>query len=146
MLMGAYTHNVDAKGRVFIPVKFREELGDNFVITKGGGKRLYAYSMEEWERIERTLKKTPMLTNKPLQNIKSILFGNAYPCELDKQGRVLLPQILREYINVTKEAVVSGAMDRVEICAKENWGVYDENEEDDFDRFINRLDEIQVEI
>ncbi len=144
MLMGAYTHNVDAKGRVFIPVKFREDLGDNFVITKGGGKRLFAYSMEEWERIVKTFKKTPMITNKPLQNIKSILFSNAYPCELDKQGRVLLPQILREYTGIVKEAVVSGVMDRVEICAKENWGSYDE--EDDFDRFIQRLDEGNVEI
>ena len=112
MFMGEYNHSVDAKGRMIVPSKFREQLGNEFVVTKGLDGCLFAYSHEEWQRIEDSLREKP-LTSKDARKFMRFFFAGAANCELDKQGRILLPANLREYAGIDKEVVSVGVFSRV---------------------------------
>ena len=114
MFMGTYEHGLDAKGRVIIPAKLREDLGESFVVTLGLDGCLFAYPMNEWEGF--------------IEKLKRHFLANAAPCELDKQGRALIPAKLREYAGLAKETVFVGVLSKIEIWSKERW---DEN--DDYD-------------
>ncbi len=120
MFMGEYNHAIDAKGRLIIPSKFREGLGDEFVITKGLDGCLYAYPMDEWQAFENKLRTLP-LTNKSARQFSRFFVAGATPCEIDKQGRILLPASLREFAGLEKEIVLAGMLDRVEIWSKSRW-------------------------
>lgn len=120
MFMGEYQHNLDTKGRVIIPAKFREELGDNFVMTRGLDQCLFAYPMEEWKLLEQKLKKLP-LTKKDARRFTRFFFSGAVECEVDKQGRINIPQPLRHYSNLEKECVIIGVSNRIELWAKDAW-------------------------
>lgn len=120
MLIGEYKHVVDAKGRITLPSKFREELGDRFILTKGLDNCLFGYSLKEWAVLEEKLKKLP-LTSKDARAFLRFFFAGACECEVDKQGRVLIPQNLREYANLQKEVFIIGVMTRIEIWSEENW-------------------------
>ena len=120
MFMGEYNHSVDAKGRMIVPSKFREQLGNEFVVTKGLDGCLFAYSHEEWQRIEDSLREKP-LTSKDARKFMRFFFAGAANCELDKQGRILVPQTLREFAGLEKEVVLTGNLDRIEIWSKEKW-------------------------
>lgn len=115
MLIGEYQHNIDLKGRIFIPAKLREDLGESFVIAKSMDTCLSIYSIEEWKAFEAEIKKRPY--NKARKLIK-FYHGNAAPGETDKQGRVVIPQNLREYAKLEKEVTIVGAMDHIEIWDK----------------------------
>ncbi len=95
MLIGEFRHNLDPKGRVTIPSKFREDLS-SFVMTKGLDDCLFLYPSDQWEKIENKLKELPM-TNKAVRSFVRTFFSGAVDCELDKQGRVLIGEHLREY-------------------------------------------------
>ena len=103
MFMGEYNHSVDAKGRLIVPSKFREQLGNEFVVTKGLDGCLFVYSQEEWKRIEESLREKP-LTSKDARKFMRFFFAGAANCEVDKQGRILLPANLREYAGIDKES------------------------------------------
>ena len=120
MLIGEYSHSMDAKGRVFIPAKFREELGETFVVTKGLDGCLFVFSDEEWKAFEIKLKSLP-LTNKNARQFARFFVAGATPCELDKQGRILLPATLREFAGLEKDVVLTGMLNRIEIWSKEKW-------------------------
>ncbi|HLR53492.1 MAG TPA: division/cell wall cluster transcriptional repressor MraZ [Pseudogracilibacillus sp.] len=120
MFMGEYQHNLDTKGRVIIPAKFREELGDNFVMTRGLDQCLFAYPMEEWKLLEQKLKKLP-LTKKDARRFTRFFFSGAVECEVDKQGRINIPQPLRNYSDLEKECVIIGVSNRIELWAKDAW-------------------------
>ncbi|HLQ95380.1 MAG TPA: division/cell wall cluster transcriptional repressor MraZ [Pseudogracilibacillus sp.] len=120
MFMGEYQHNLDTKGRVIIPAKFREELGDNFVMTRGLDQCLFAYPMEEWKLLEQKLKKLP-LTKKDARRFTRFFFSGAVECEVDKQGRINIPQPLRQYSDLEKECVIIGVSNRIELWAKDAW-------------------------
>lgn len=120
MFMGEYSHSVDAKGRLIVPSKFREQLGNEFVVTKGLDKCLFVYSNEEWARIESNLREKP-LTSKDARQFLRFFFAGAASCEVDKQGRILLPANLREYAGIDKEVVSLGVYSRVEIWSKERY-------------------------
>ena len=94
MFMGEYNHTIDAKGRLIIPAKFREPLGEEFVLTRGLDGCLYIYPMDEWEAFEEKLRALP-LTNKDARAFSRFFVAGATTCELDKQGRILVPQTLR---------------------------------------------------
>ncbi len=143
MLIGTYAHNVDAKGRVFMPAKLREELGEQFVVTKGVGKCLFVFSMEEWERFSAKLKDLP-ISNSAAQSFLRMLFANACECNPDKQGRVLIPQRLRDYIGIIKEAVVTGVMTRAEIWSKEGWDAYCETSDSEYEQTLEKLSELGI--
>ena len=132
MFMGEYSHTIDAKGRLIIPSRFREELGDNFVVTKGLDGCLFAYTNEEWKHFEEKLQAIPVSNQKGRRFARYFLAG-ATLCEVDKQGRILLPPVLREYANLQKDVVLVGVLSRVEIWDKDRWqeNTYDEDEMDE---------------
>ena len=101
MFMGEYNHSIDAKGRLIVPSKFREQLGSEFVVTKGLDGCLFVYSHEEWQRIEESLREKP-LTSKDARKFLRFFFAGAATCEVDKQGRINLPANLREYAGIDR--------------------------------------------
>lgn len=123
MFMGEYQHNIDAKGRVFIPARLREDLGELFVLTKGLDGCLFAYPCQEWQALEQKLRSLPF-TKKDARTFVRFFFSGATECELDKQGRVLIPVNLREHAKLVKEAVIIGVSNRVEIWSALEWENY----------------------
>ena len=120
MFMGEYSHTIDTKGRLIIPSKFREELGETFVVTKGLDGCLFVFSDEEWKAFEIKLKSLP-LTNKNARQFARFFVAGATPCELDKQGRILLPATLREFAGIEKDVLLTGMLNRIEMWSKEKW-------------------------
>jgi MraZ protein len=123
MFMSEYQHNIDAKGRLFIPARFREGLGDSFIITKGLDGCLFVYTRDEWSALEQKLKSLPF-TRGDARAFLRFFFSGAAICEVDKQGRALIPANLREYARLEKDVVIIGVSTRVEIWAKEHWEQY----------------------
>lgn len=123
MFYGEYQHTLDPKGRVIIPSKFREGLGENFIVTKGLDNCLFAYSKEEWANLEAKLRALPF-TDKDVRAFVRFFFAGACECEVDKQGRILIPQNLREYGSLDKDIFVIGVSSRVEIWDKSKWDLY----------------------
>ena len=111
--MGTYEHGLDAKGRVIIPAKLREDLGESFVVTLGLDGCLFAYPMNEWEGFIEKLKELP--GTKEARMLQRHFLANAAPCELDKQGRILVPATLREFAGLEKDVVLTGNINRIEI-------------------------------
>ena len=118
MFMGEYNHIIDAKGRLIIPARFRELLGEEFILTKGLDGCLSIYPMDAWEAFETKLRALP-LTNKNARTFTRFFVAGATNCELDRQGRILVPQTLREFAGLEKEVVLTGNLDRTEIWSKE---------------------------
>ena len=118
MLTGEYQHTVDAKGRLNVPARLREELGDRFVVTKGLDGCLFVYSYPEWERILEKLRQLPLFTGR---NLKRFLASGAAEVEVDKQGRILIPPSLRAWAKLEKDVVVAGVIDRAEIWNRAAW-------------------------
>ena len=121
MLIGEYYHNLDAKGRVSIPSKFRDDLGGTFVLSKGLDNCLYAYSTKEWVGFQNELL---ALRGQDAQKVRRFFFSGASECEIDTQGRVVLPPVFREYAGLKKELVIIGVSNRAEIWDKEKWEKY----------------------
>lgn len=120
MFMGEYNHTIDAKGRLIVPSKLRESLGDEFVVTKGLDGCLFVYPKEEWSAFEEKLGALP-LTNSNARKFSRFFLAGAAEVEVDKQGRVLLPGVLREFAGLKKDVVLVGVSRRVEIWSKEKW-------------------------
>lgn len=120
MFIGEYNHTIDAKGRLIIPSKFREVLGDEFVVTKGMDGCLFVFDNPEWQAFEEKLHKLPMIDKGARQFTRFFLAGAA-SVEVDKQGRILLPAVLRDFAGITKDAVLVGVGSRVEIWSKDRW-------------------------
>lgn len=120
MFMGEYNHTIDAKGRVIVPSKFRETLGDAFVVTKGLDGCLFVYDNEEWAAFEEKLKSLP-ITNKDARQFVRFFLAGAADVEVDKQGRILLPGTLRDFAALLKDVVLIGVGSRIEIWSKERW-------------------------
>jgi MraZ protein len=123
MLLGEYQHSLDEKGRLIIPAKFREDLGDNFVITRGLDNCLFAYPLSQWKAIEEKVKELPTSQAETRAFVR-MFFSGAVEAELDKQGRIIIPQQLREHARIDKDVYVIGVSTKVEIWAKEIWGNY----------------------
>ena len=120
MFMGEYNHTIDAKGRLIIPSKFRELLGEEFVLTKGLDGCLSIYPMTEWEAFEKKLSALP-LTNKNARTLTRFFVAGATECELDKQGRILIPSTLREFAGLEKNVMLAGQLGRIDIWDEEKW-------------------------
>lgn len=120
MFMGEYNHTIDAKGRLIVPSKFREALGDTFVVTKGLDGCLFVYDNEEWGIFEEKLKSLP-ITNKEARQFVRFFLAGAAEVEVDKQGRILVPNVLREFAELNKDVVLIGVASRIEIWSKERF-------------------------
>lgn len=118
MLLGQYRHTIDAKGRVIVPAKFREDLGESFILTRGLDNCLSLYSLNEWALLEEKVKAMPMAKSREIQRF---LFGNAFPVELDAQGRIVIPANLKTYAQLLKDVVVVGVSTRAEIWDAALW-------------------------
>lgn len=128
MFIGEYAHSIDAKGRLIMPAKFREELGITFIVTKGLDGCLFVYSKNEWAQLEEKLKTLPF-TSKDARSFNRFFFAGAIECEVDKQGRILISQNLRDYANLSKDVVIIGVSTRIEIWDKEKWDNYCNDED-----------------
>ena len=120
MLIGEYEHSLDVKGRLILPSKIREDMGEKFIITKGLDKCLFGFSQTEWANFEEKLKTLP-LTNKNARDFVRFFLSGAIECEIDKQGRFLITSNLREYAKLEKDTVIIGVGTRIEIWNKEKW-------------------------
>ena len=127
MLIGEYEHSLDTKGRLILPAKIREDIGEKFIITKGLDGCLFGFSKTEWNNFEDKLKTLP-LTNKNARDFVRFFLSGAIEAELDKQGRFLIPSNLREYATLDKEAVITGVGTRIEIWDKTKWKAYNSEE------------------
>ena len=129
MLMGEYHHNIDEKGRIIIPSKFREDLGDKVIVTRGLEDCLFLYSENEWSQIVSKLKSLPF-TKKDARSFTRIYLSGATVCEFDKQGRIKITSPLGSYANLDKECVIIGVNDRLEIWDINKWNsFFDDNRE-----------------
>lgn len=125
MLIGEYEHTIDAKGRLSMPSKLRRDMGEAFIVTKGLDGCLFAFSQDEWKNFETKLKSLP-LSDKNARNFVRFFLAGATECEIDKQGRFLIPSNLRTAANLEKEAVIIGVGTRLEIWNKDAWTSKDE--------------------
>ncbi|WP_071027221.1 division/cell wall cluster transcriptional repressor MraZ [Peptoniphilus raoultii] len=142
MLIGEYYHNLDPKGRITIPSKFREDLTD-FVMTKGLDNCLFLYPKNEWIKIENKLKELPM-TNKAVRSFVRTFFSGATSSTIDKQGRVIIPQNLRDYAEIKDSSVIIGLSNRAEIWAEENWEKYNNEEGLSYEELAEKMSELGI--
>ncbi|WP_020008735.1 division/cell wall cluster transcriptional repressor MraZ [Salinicoccus albus] len=138
MFMGEYKHQLDSKGRMIVPSKFREELSEAFVITRGLDKCLFGYTFDEWARIEEKMKSLP-LTKKDARKFMRLFFSGAAQVEVDKQGRINIPSNLREYAGLKKECTVIGVSGRIEIWDTDEWENFYTESEDNFEDIAEDL-------
>ena len=125
-MIGEYEHSLDVKGRLIMPAKLRQDMGEKFILTKGLDGCLFAFSQEEWLNFETKLKTLP-LSDKNARNFVRFFLSGATECELDKQGRFLIPNNLRKVANLEKEVVIIGVGTRLEIWNKNTWETCDED-------------------
>ena len=125
MLMGEYSHSLDTKGRLIMPAKLRQDIGEKFILTKGLDGCLFAFSQTEWNNFEEKLKNLP-LSDKNARNFVRFFLSRATECEIDKQGRFLIPTNLRTSAKLEKDAIIIGVGTRIEIWNKERWEKCDE--------------------
>ena len=142
MFTGEYNHTIDPKGRLIVPARFREELGEAFWITNGNDGCLNIYPEKAWEAF---LEKLQLLTNteKKRKIVRSFV-SKANNVELDKQGRILIPTALRGYAGLEKDVVLAGAIDKIEVWDKKRWEK--ETDTDDIDVITERLAELGLSI
>lgn len=140
MFMGEFNHSIDAKGRIIIPSKFREDLGEEFVLTLGLDGCLFAYPNSEWEIFVEKLKTLP--GTKEARQLQRYFMAGAAACEVDKQGRILIPAKLRESAGLEKDIVFVGVLNKIEIWSKERWDK--NNDFDDVDDIAERMSEYGI--
>ena len=132
MFMGEYNHTIDAKGRLIVPSKFREQLGDEFVVTKGGWMAVFLCTITPSGKSSKRSYRHSHLPIRMPENSPSFFLAGASACEVDRQGRILLPSVLRDFAGLEKEVVLVGVGSRIEIWNKATWAeknVYDDMEE-----------------
>ena len=127
VLIGEYEHSLDTKGRLIMPSKLREDMGEKFIVTKGLDGCLFGFSKIEWQNFEEKLKTLP-LTNKNARDFVRFFLSGATECEIDKQGRFLIASNLREYATLEKDVVIIGVGTRLEIWNREKWKTYNSSE------------------
>ncbi len=143
MLIGEYRHTLDPKGRVIIPAKFRQELGERFVMTKGLDGCLFVYPLDEWEAVEGKLRKLP-INKKDSRTFERFFFSGAVECEIDSQGRVLVPQNLREYAKINENVMILGVSARLEIWSQESWEDYNNDSEYTYEDIAEKLEDLDL--
>lgn len=143
MFIGEYTHSIDGKNRLFVPTKFQKDLKQGVVVTRGLDSCLFVFSLKSWEQIAEKLKSMP-LTNQNSRAFARLMLAGAMEVKLDKQGRILLPQYLKEFASLNKETVLAGLFDRIEIWNKESWEKYKKQTEKDSNKIAENLTELGI--
>ena len=145
MFIGEYHHTIDEKGRIIIPVKFREELGNNFIITRGIENCLFVYSEENWAKITNKLNSLPF-TKKDARTFNRFFMSGATSVELDKQGRVNISKPLIDYASLIKDCVIIGTGDRLEVWSQESWESFFDSTKDSMSDIAENLFNESVEL
>lgn len=138
MFIGEFHHNIDDKARLIIPSKFRCELGEKFIITRGLDKCLFIYSMNEWENITKKLQTLPF-TKKDARNFSRFFLSGATECEFDKQGRILITSPLVQYANLIQKCVIIGVNERIEVWNEEEFNKFLNDNEEQFSEIAENL-------
>ena len=141
MFIGEYKHNLDSKGRIIIPSKFRDELHSTFVLARGLDSCLTIYSIEQWNKMFEEINKLPT-TKKNARSYVRMLTSTASECTPDNQGRIQIPSFLSKPVNITKECVVIGANNHVEIWDKATWDAYYQDASNNFEEIAENLSEL----
>ena len=145
MLMGEFHHNIDEKGRLIIPSKLREELGENIIVTRGLEDCLFLYSFKEWSLIVSKLKALPF-TKKDARSFTRMFLSGATNAEFDKQGRIKIPAPLLDYASLDKETVIIGVNDRLEIWSKEKWNSFVSDSKEELSSLADHLFDTTFEV
>ena len=143
MFIGEYQHSIDQKGRVAVPAKFRPQLGTGVVVTRGLDHCLFVYTETEWQKLAQKLVALP-LTQANSRAFVRLMLAGAMQVSLDSQGRILLPDYLREYAGLNKEAVIAGLFNRVEIWDKQKWQEYKARTEAESDEIAEKLTDLDI--
>lgn len=143
MFIGEYQHNLDTKGRLAIPVKFREKLAGGAIITRGLDHCLFVFAFKEWETLAQKLIALPLAQSNSRAFVRLMLAG-AMEVEIDKQGRILTPDYLRKYAGLKKQAVIAGLYSRIEIWDSEKWQEYKTKTEGSSDEIAEKLGELGI--
>jgi MraZ protein len=143
MFIGEYSHKIDARGRVNIPSKLREEVDDKFYLTKGLDKCLFLFPEEEWKIFEEKLKILP-LTDRNARAFVRMFFAGAVECIIDKQGRINVPNNLIKHSEINKEVMIIGVGQRIELWSKENWEDYNEPNNISYDEIAEKMAELGI--
>jgi MraZ protein len=143
VFIGEFNHSMDPKGRISMPSKFRDELGETFYITKGLDNCLFVFPLDEWQLFEEKLKALPM-TNKNARAFVRLFFSGASECAFDKQGRILIPQPLRDHAGIDREAVIIGTGTRVEIWSQNGWNGYIDPENIDYNEIAEHMADLGI--
>lgn len=138
MFMGEFKHSIDAKGRLIIPAKFRDQLNGHFVVTRGLDGCLFGYPMAEWQQREEKLRTLP-LTKRDARAFVRFLYSAATECDIDKQGRINIPDTLYSHADLTKKCVIVGVSNRIEIWSEERWQQFTSTTANDFDEIAEDL-------
>ena len=141
MLIGEFKHNIDTKKRIAVPAKFRKELGGKAVITRGLDKCLFVYPMKEWEKVAEKLSNLSM-GQSDIRNFARLMMSGAMDVSIDKLGRILIPNYLKEFGELKNKAVIVGVYKRVEICNEKSWENYKEKVEKETDVLAEKLGEL----
>lgn len=139
MFTGTYQNSIDSKNRMIIPAKYRDQLGGKCMLTRGFDRCLYIYSMEDWDVLVEKIKKLKQ-SDRDVRKFIREFFSNTEECHLDAQGRILIPQNLREYAGISKDLVTKGAMDKIEIWSSEVLEAPEGENMMDNDEFVAKLD------
>ncbi len=143
MFIGEYTVSIDEKGRIAIPAKFRHELKGRVVVTRGLDNSLFLYSLGEWQKLAEKLSALP-ISKANTRAFSRLMLAGAMDCELDKAGRIILPDYLRSFAALTKHAVIAGLYNRLEIWSEAAWKKYKQSTEKDSSQIAEQLGEIGV--
>ena len=141
MYKGEYNHTIDEKGRIIVPAKLRDELGETFVITKGLDGCLWVFDNEEWEKVEEKINELPF-NIKEARLLSRFMIAGAFDAEPDKQGRVMIPQSLREYADLKRDVVLAGVGRKLELWSKERYE--QAGDFGDMDEIANKLMELGI--
>lgn len=144
MFLGEYSHSIDAKNRLIVPAKFRDELGDNFVVTKGLDGCLYIYPQNEWKEFETKLGTLPM-GKSDIRRMVRFFLSSATQAEFDKQGRILIPASHREYAALDKEVIFAGVGKKIEIWSKEKWNETATFSYEEMDEVAERMSDLGID-
>lgn len=143
MFSGEFSQNLDAKNRIIIPAKLRNELGENFVITRGLENTISLYTMEKWDNLNQKLSKLS-LTKKSHRLLSRFFLSGANELSLDKMGRILVPKSLKEFASLSKECIFIGVGDHIELWDKNKWNEYMEQNLEEFDEMIEEIGDLDI--
>lgn len=143
MFIGEYTHSVDTKGRVAVPAKFRTLLKKGAVVTRGLDNCLFVYSMSEWQKLADKLAQLPLSQSRS-RAFSRLMLAGAMDVSLDKQGRIILPEYLRQFANMKKKVVIAGLYNRLEIWDEAAWVKYKKATEKDSNKIAEELEDLGI--